>query len=129
MFIHQNLYDDTLLFRLFLVSIFDTYKLFVVEVDPELAEEDEVRPDSSCWWRPIDLFWRYRRTIRTSATSVNAMIAMVSVPIRTMIELVLIWLVDEVNSDCIKSSNAELWPPRSDDMVDEMAGVELVCTI
>ena len=62
----------------------------------------------------------------TNATIVRATIAMVRVPIRAIIEFVLNWLVVDEKIDCMRSRRAELWPPKSEDMVEEVAGVELV---
>lgn len=45
-----------------------SYRLLVVDVEPvELAEEDEVKPDSSCWWLLRSLFCLLLRIIKMSA--------------------------------------------------------------
>lgn len=62
-----------------------SYKLLVVDVEPEFADEDEVKPDSSCWWR-FNFVWRLRRTIRTIARSKREMMASVRVPISAKID-------------------------------------------
>lgn len=56
--------------------------------------------------------------------------AKVSVPIRANIDCALMFIAfDGDRRLLIKSRMAELWPPSSEDMVDEIAGVELVCMI
>lgn len=100
----------------------------MVEVEPEFAEEDEVRPDSSCWWR-WSLFWRRRRAIKSSATRRRSAIATVSVPINVNTELVVMFICAGANKLWMKSKMAELCAPKSDDIVDEIAGAALVITM
>lgn len=100
----------------------------MVEVEPEFAEEEDVSPDSSCWcW--LSLFWRLFLTNKTTASTSKTLIASISVPMSASIEFALkLSGFDELGVSRLfrKSRMAELWPPRSEDMVEDMAGVALV---
>lgn len=100
----------------------------MVDVEPELADDDDVSPDSSCSWR-FSFDWRRRRTARPRATSASTMIASVSVTMRLSIKFAFNAEVDVDRKLWTKSRMAELWAPSSEDIVDEMAGVELVWTM
>lgn len=100
----------------------------MVEVEPELADEADVRPDSSCWWRCSLLSLRRRTTSTRAAASSNTM-ASVSVAISANIE----WALSEPSGEgaktlWMKSRMAELCAPSNEDMLDEVAGVALVWT-
>lgn len=94
-------------------------------MEPEFADELEVRPDSSCWWL-CNLLSLRRLITSTKLRIKSAAMARVRVPISANIDCALNWMAPAVKL-WMKSRMAELWAPKSEDMVDEIAGVELVC--
>lgn len=103
----------------------EVHKLLVVDVEPVWdADEEEVRPDSSCWWR-LSLFWRLRRRTSTRARTSSAAMAKVRVPMRARTDWALIKLPGATRC-WMKSRMAELRGPKK--MVEAMAGADEVCS-